>query len=150
MVQAILEMCPRLKLIMADRITVEDIAQGREWACHGLTELSVYIDKTNASPGLVSSKDMQRVSYTRLATLTKLRVLDLTYDVADWFGHLTPLELTLEAGLELLVTLKDLCIFSFRNFDHRLVGEKERFWMTESWPKVKYVRRQTMDRERVE
>ncbi|KAG0278854.1 hypothetical protein BGZ95_002960 [Linnemannia exigua] len=49
------------------------------------------------------------------------------------------LELTLDAGLDELVDLKELQVFGCCGMDH-LIGEEEVEWMAENWPKLRVVR----------
>ncbi|GJJ69142.1 hypothetical protein EMPS_01488 [Entomortierella parvispora] len=98
----------------------------------------------------------QRCVYDRLASLTKLKVLDLGYEwrypwthrngesyVVDgeeylWYEDPIPdtMEFSLASGLDRLSALKDLEMFGFEGNDHR-IGEKELDWMAEKWPKLK-------------
>ncbi|KAG0205145.1 hypothetical protein BGX28_003186 [Mortierella sp. GBA30] len=100
-------------------------------------------------------------AYKQLSQLTKLRYLDLGYN-QDEIRRLTrqegreiikngrvyiyydepvesSLKLSLEAGLGMLSTLRDLEVFGFRGFDHS-IGEEELQWMASSWPKLKTLR----------
>lgn len=86
--------------------------------------------------------------YTQLARQTKLRVLELGFDhrVESYrspTGYTeavkdTP-ELSLESGLGLLSDLKELEVFGFEGFDHR-IGKEELTWMAENWPRLRMLR----------
>ncbi|KAF8932708.1 hypothetical protein BGZ47_011234 [Haplosporangium gracile] len=86
--------------------------------------------------------------YTQLARQTKLQILELGFDhrVQDHrcsSGYSDPIkdtpELSLASGLSLLSGLKEMKIFGFEGFDHR-IGMKELDWMAESWPGLRMLR----------
>ncbi|KAF9080251.1 hypothetical protein BGX23_002408 [Mortierella sp. AD031] len=105
--------------------------------------------------------------YDRLASLTRLKHLDLGYenrypwtfktdnyyeaeDGKKYVCYDKPtfdtLELTLESGLGRLAALKDLEMFGFECVNHR-IGRAELDWMAVSWPKLKLM--YGLDRERL-
>ncbi|KAF8936789.1 hypothetical protein BGZ47_009324 [Haplosporangium gracile] len=94
--------------------------------------------------------------YDRLASLTRLKHLDLGFenrnaweykggnhyigeDGERYLEYSEPtfdtLELTLESGLGRLVALKDLEMFGFECINHK-IGKAELDWMAKSWPKL--------------
>ncbi|KAG0273197.1 hypothetical protein BGZ95_010983 [Linnemannia exigua] len=100
------------------------------------------------------SMEQQKKIYERLATLTKLCVVDLgaeyrrlhrDYEMAfDEYLHVNrpahdTLELTLESGLGLLGNLKGLQVFGFEGMDHR-IGQNELQWMALEWPQLQVMR----------
>ncbi|KAG0225683.1 hypothetical protein B0O80DRAFT_434473 [Mortierella sp. GBAus27b] len=107
-----------------------------------------------------NSREQQRWVYKRLASLERLKHLDIGFedrdpttrtvrqmytsgvDGRDYIRYEPPrsdtLELSLESGLGLLGTLKDLEMFGFERVDHR-IQEKELEWMASSWPKLKLI-----------
>ncbi|KAG0284786.1 hypothetical protein BGZ96_010876 [Linnemannia gamsii] len=100
------------------------------------------------------SLEQQRKIYKKLATQTKLRVLDLGGEYRrlhrrlqmsdeEYLGVNGPfsgtLELTLEAGLGQLRTLRDLQVFGFEGVDHR-IGQAELEWMAREWTRLEEMR----------
>ncbi|KAG0293302.1 hypothetical protein BGZ96_003021 [Linnemannia gamsii] len=86
--------------------------------------------------------------YTQLARQAKLRVLEVGFDhrvgcVRSPTGYTEPVkdtpELSLASGLGLLSDLKELEVFGFEGFDHR-IGKEELTWMAESWPRLRMLR----------
>ena len=109
------------------------------------------------------SLEQQRQVLERLASLTRLRILDIGCEYRRaWvrlanasvapmelfegktyraYGEPIPntLALTLKSGLAQLARLKELEVFGFGGVDH-LIGEGELKWMAESWPKLRVMR----------
>lgn len=111
------------------------------------------------------SHRIQRQVYRQLSTLTRLQELRLgracerqdieTYEAhqqyqevehtADNSSEKVPgfqrdcLEMTLESGLDLLGTLKELSVLDLSRMDHR-VGEPELRWMRRHWPHFRTLR----------
>ncbi|KAK3848534.1 MAG: hypothetical protein J3R72DRAFT_484751 [Linnemannia gamsii] len=105
--------------------------------------------------------DLHERVYSRLAEMTRLRVLDLgnefryPYEISSvdiqetmiggrlYAGCSPPiantLKLTLESGLGQLRSLKNLEVFGFEGVDHR-IETKELAWMAESWPRLRIMR----------
>ncbi|KAF9114959.1 hypothetical protein BGX30_006438, partial [Mortierella sp. GBA39] len=96
--------------------------------------------------------------YDRLASLTRLKHLDLGYENRDPWEYKSgtaenyvgedgeeylryeppmfdTLELTLESGLGRLGALKNLQMFGFECLNHK-IGKTEMNWMAKSWPKL--------------
>lgn len=104
--------------------------------------------------------------YDRLASLTKLKRLDLGYEnrypwaykSCDWYEvdgesyleyegpTFDTLELSLASGLERLGALKNLEMFGFECVNHR-IGRAELDWMAKSWPKLNLM--YGLDKERL-
>ncbi|KAK3818212.1 MAG: hypothetical protein JOS17DRAFT_757369 [Linnemannia elongata] len=86
--------------------------------------------------------------YAQLARQTQLRILELGFDhrVKDYrraSGYSDPVkdtpELSLKSGLGLLWDLKELEVFGFEGFEHR-IGTEELDWMAENWPRLRMLR----------
>ncbi|KAF9093347.1 hypothetical protein BGX23_003419 [Mortierella sp. AD031] len=159
----LLKHCPTLKKFDGIRHALSGQIWEEPWACQGLRYLRCrilgvqrlscrdqqrYDAMVCAESGIQSededdsrvaglhrdSVEQQKIIYGRLATLTKLCVLDLGADPAS-----DTLELTLESGLGLLGALKELKVFGFEGVDHR-IEERELRWMASSWPRLKVMR----------
>ncbi|KAK3820666.1 MAG: hypothetical protein JOS17DRAFT_793763 [Linnemannia elongata] len=109
------------------------------------------------------SLEQQRQVLERLASLTRLRVLDIGFEYRRTRLHfvnasVAPMEmfqgkkyrayggpipdtlaLTLESGLAQLARLKALEVFGFGGVDHH-IEEGELKWMADSWPKLRVMR----------
>ncbi|KAF9134369.1 hypothetical protein BGW39_007247 [Mortierella sp. 14UC] len=165
------------------------------WACMGLERLTcriVGVDRLNKEeealvervmvPGYSSELSEEekgavekfhrcRVQhhgvYDRLASLTRLRHLNLGYenrnpweykggntytgeDGNEYLEYSEPtfdtLEMSLESGLERLAALRDLEMIGFECINHR-IGKAELDWMAKSWPKLRLM--YGLDKERL-
>ncbi|KAG0281256.1 hypothetical protein BGZ95_005626 [Linnemannia exigua] len=100
--------------------------------------------------------------YSQLSRQTKLRVLELGVDLrvertsqrrfSSGFQEYSPPlsdtpELSLASGLGQLSSLKELEVFGFEGFDHR-IGTLELEWMALNWPRLKLLRGLEEDRLR--
>ncbi|KAG9062316.1 hypothetical protein KI688_005230 [Linnemannia hyalina] len=110
------------------------------------------------------SVNQHRHVYERLASLTHLTRLDLSYELRtvrlayedrhikstqstrDRTLMLDCLELTLKSGLSLLAPLVNLEMFGFLGIDHR-IDKPELEWMAASWRRLKTMRGLTDDHE---
>lgn len=110
---------------------------------------------------LERSRDIQQQVLDRLASLNRLRTVDLGFEYRDldiFFGHgssgrekaaqgdydygspfADTLELSLDSGLDRLGALTDLEVFGFESLDHR-IGRAELAWMGTHWPRLKVLR----------
>ncbi|KAG0093909.1 hypothetical protein BGZ92_000024 [Podila epicladia] len=157
------------------------------WACMGLEWLSCqiigmerldagdqfmvdrvmapgYSDKLDAQERAAVDKfercrDLHHRVYDRLASLTKLKHLDLGFEDRDlyvllynytyyvdgkqYFEYGRPpfdtLELSLASGLDRLGALKNLEMIGFECINHQ-IGQAELEWMAKSWPKLNLMR----------
>jgi hypothetical protein len=107
------------------------------------------------------SRDIQQRVLDRLASLTRLRTVDLGFEYRDldiFFGHgslgrekaaqedydygspfTDTLELSLDSGLDRLKALTELEVFGFESLDHR-IGRVELAWMASHWPRLRVLR----------
>ncbi|KAK3840267.1 MAG: hypothetical protein JOS17DRAFT_726614 [Linnemannia elongata] len=114
------------------------------------------------------SRDIQQQVLDRLASLNRLRTIDLGFEYRDldiFFGHgsagrekaaqadydygspfADTLELSLNSGLDRLGALTDLEVFGFESLDHR-IGTAELAWMGTHWPRLKVIRGVHEDRK---
>ncbi|KAG0034832.1 hypothetical protein BGZ81_002925 [Podila clonocystis] len=176
-------------------IHVDSILQQQQpWACLGLERLSCrivglerliradqivanrvlspgYDKELTAEEALVVEKfkrcrDQHSGIYDRLATMTKMRHLNLgienrdpatfedgrRYEVngVEYVAYKGPmfdtLELSLASGLDRLGALKDLEVIGFECINHR-IGRPELEWMAKAWPKLKLM--YGLDKERL-
>ncbi|KAG0309859.1 hypothetical protein BGZ99_000764, partial [Dissophora globulifera] len=119
LIQTLLESCPKMEFFQGGKVTVSEIARGKEWVCQGILDLSIYLeaDEDYHSPEVSPEFLMkQRVVFARLGQLTKLRYLDLTNDTEAT----RTLDLRLSAGMKSLANLKDLDqLFCTNDFGQR-------------------------------
>ncbi|KAG0327111.1 hypothetical protein BGZ99_008326 [Dissophora globulifera] len=145
MAQMLLSHCPNLRHFTADRISINDIAEGIEghgegWVCNGLRELEIHVDLYGTNSRI--SSDMmsfwQHAAYTQLGRLTELRILNLTFASKAPPGGVInrTLDLRLKAGLNILSKLKCLEELSFLHDPLQRMGVDEAIWMIEQWPKL--------------
>ncbi|KAI1305007.1 hypothetical protein EDD11_005031 [Mortierella claussenii] len=162
MVQRILESCPKLLKLRADRITVTDISRGKEWVCKDLIIFHVYIQvdteevvasvndvdacTTVLGPGDVQlpeeMEQMQRKVFSRLGGLTKLEILTILSSRRDslhLWGRMTSLDLRLCKGLDLLAGLKRLSLLVFSFAVPQQMGVEDARWMVANWPLLEHV-----------
>ncbi|KAG0003461.1 hypothetical protein BGZ79_000858 [Entomortierella chlamydospora] len=157
MILRILESCPNMKKLAADRITISEIAQGQSWICSGLESLEVYLaaddinrDEAGGNDNSINNESniaqdisseefqrMQRTVYIRLNSLTRLRKLALTNRTSQPCSEKRTLDLRLQAGLGLLSNLRNLMELSFRLGVAQKMSVEEAHWITENWPKLK-------------
>ncbi|KAF9155081.1 hypothetical protein BGX21_002136, partial [Mortierella sp. AD011] len=135
MIQRVLESCSGLTQFLAGKITTIDIARGNDWACRNMTTMKIYLATER---GLHRGKGgensecsrQQRIAYSRLATLTKLRVLNLTEGNIPEIGRMKTLDLRLVAGLRMLSMLKELRELMFLRDSYQHMGVTEARWIT--------------------
>ncbi|KAF8954183.1 hypothetical protein BGZ46_002995 [Entomortierella lignicola] len=145
MIQTLLSNCHNLKAFKADKITSRDIVFGEDWVCHGLEELVVHIASPNScstTTGSFSFVDMERIVFSRLSKLVKLKRLILTADAKFAIESKRTVSLRLDAGLGLLTDLKELRDLGFHMDLNQNIGLEEAQWMVESWPKLSSLRGQ--------
>ncbi|KAG0375834.1 hypothetical protein BGX24_008608 [Mortierella sp. AD032] len=178
----LLKNCPTLKKFDGIRHVLSGQIWEVPWVCQGLTFLRCRVrgvqrllpqdqerydaivstgdwsplseDDSRLAVSHTASLEQQKKIYERLATLTKLRVIDLggeyrrfhrDYEIAfdDYVQFNGPahdtLELTLGSELGLLETLKGLQVFGFEGMDHR-IGQNELQWMALQWPQLQVMR----------
>ncbi|KAG0267223.1 hypothetical protein DFQ27_009004 [Actinomortierella ambigua] len=133
----------------------EELVVARVMAPDYTTELTA--SETRVVERFRQSRAHHRGVYERLASLTRLKHLDLGYenrypweykggetyvgkDGEEYLSYngatFDTLELTLESGLGQLAALKDLEMFGFECLNHK-IGRAELDWMAKSWPKLK-------------
>ncbi|ORZ04718.1 hypothetical protein BCR41DRAFT_362557 [Lobosporangium transversale] len=136
-VQAILSNCPRLKELTGPKITVAEIVDGAEWVCTYLSILNIQLE---AAVDRETSEGMrkQRVVFKQLGRLTRLKHLHLTGGILEVKGFRT-LDLKLGAGLDELVTLKDLHSLSFEGDEHQEIQAEDAAWMVNNWSRLELV-----------
>ncbi|KAG0301504.1 hypothetical protein BGZ98_008285 [Dissophora globulifera] len=150
----LLEWCPNLRVFSADRFKVQDIPLDGEWLCRDLREFDVFIERDmhqdtdrDQEGASLETQDriMQRAAYSRLGTLTKLRRLsiiakDSRANELTGIGAAATrgLDVRLDAGLEHLTGLSELCEFVYANEGETVtLGSDELKWMAERWPWMK-------------
>ncbi|KAI7832711.1 hypothetical protein BC939DRAFT_472299 [Gamsiella multidivaricata] len=138
---------PRLERFSAETIFASHILEGEPWVCHGLKELTVFIDMDVVERGQfrnqLSAKEIQqcRGIYRQLAALRELRVLDMLSKFDTIWGSMgsalkVPLPFCLDAGLELMagsVKLKKFKLWPGREE----VNERELAWILEHWKQLR-------------
>lgn len=102
----------------------QDIAQGS-------------VEETLDSPSVAYCHKVQRAVYRKIAMQTNLNTLGLGGSVIlnspfHWYS----LEMTLESGLDELVSLKELNTLEVEFMNHK-IGIPELEWMNEHWPKLR-------------
>ncbi|KAF9940903.1 hypothetical protein BGZ65_005811 [Modicella reniformis] len=145
MIQTILSSCRNLVVFSADKISIEDIARGKEWICTELQELRFFLSAEvhssyqDSSP-MTENLRMQRAAFAQLGQLTRLRILYLTYIRRSERTRMKTLHLRVESGLELLTGLKYLRELYFQGDDSQKLGVEEAAWMVENWPQLRKLR----------
>ncbi|KAG0304374.1 hypothetical protein BGZ98_005604 [Dissophora globulifera] len=147
MIQTILEKCSSLKAFYADEIVVADIVAGHEWVCRDMQELGFCLMVSSSSPEDIDGlgdycsshifKESQQIVYRRLAVLSNLTTLDLTYGMKDHSTVRRTLDLTLEAGLGQLKGLQELRMLSVRGDKFQTTGVEDLEWIAATWPRLK-------------
>ncbi|KAF9355429.1 hypothetical protein BGX26_006579 [Mortierella sp. AD094] len=139
MVNLIMESCPSLKSLSADRIWAVDggileESNKSRWVCHDLEELRVVF----TGPTLVSPNEAQFATYSKIATLRKLRVLNFGRYASSTPQPKSILDLSLEGGFRQLASLTELRVFDFCDLDHKMTMEEFKF-MLKAWPKLETI-----------
>ena len=160
MVQRFLCEMPSLKVFRANLLTAHDIKRDpRPWVCKGLEEISIaFVLKTNTLPADTSDRTteienwrqvLQNVTFTmplsasrvfleRLATLTKLQILDLREAIPSrsndrpenvWYNYM---KMQLDCDLDLLRTLNRLEVLVSPTCHG--MGLHDAQWMVDHWP----------------
>ncbi|KAG0203780.1 hypothetical protein BGX28_004060 [Mortierella sp. GBA30] len=133
MVIEILTSCKALRSLCVDRIRAMDVIESAPWVCEDLETLRIVV----VGPSLLSSNEIQSGVYSRIAKLSKLRLLSLgRYSTCpkEWWKK-SVLDLSLANGLGRLEGLKELQEFDFCKMNHSL-GMDEFKFMLRSWPKL--------------
>ncbi|KAF8935566.1 hypothetical protein BGZ58_004934 [Dissophora ornata] len=152
MIQTILSSMPQLTELSVGRIRYMDIVNGSPWVALNLEKLHFNIDmepvvtlesKEEHEPFPNSPFDThQRLVFERLATLTRLRVLNLIPSSSYRNPYLyRTLQLQLDAGLGALSTLARLEFFGFKS-NHQKMGPEEIQWIIKTWPRLRKFRGQ--------
>ncbi|KAG0044645.1 hypothetical protein BGZ83_010115 [Gryganskiella cystojenkinii] len=139
MVQTILENCPRLLRLYAERIYVSQIANGHEWVCTLLEVFNVHISAADVLHDDIPGRALHRAVHAQLARLTKLQFLVISDEDTKDEGQNPTLALRLESGLDQLRCLQDL-----RNVEFHCEGSSEMsvadaHWMADNWPALKSI-----------
>ncbi|KAK3808827.1 MAG: hypothetical protein JOS17DRAFT_796834 [Linnemannia elongata] len=143
------------RIVGLDRLTtIEEETAARIMAPGYSVELSE--EETRVVEKFNRCRAQHHGVYDRLASLTRLKHLDLGYENrypwtykagevyvgedGEEYLHYDPptfdtLELTLESGLGRLGALKNLEMFGFECLNHK-IGKTELDWMAKSWPKL--------------
>ncbi|KAG0071387.1 hypothetical protein BGZ89_010826 [Linnemannia elongata] len=138
MVQEILRSCANLQSISAESLARSDIIQ-HPWACRNLQMFDVGIDFVDETDGYDPPKSHFREVYQRLSLLTELNYLSICSENQADTDSRDPIEVSLEAGLDELATLKKLTFFSCKtllNNSHPSEGFKVMEWMVEHWKRL--------------
>ncbi|KAF9109831.1 hypothetical protein BGX27_007148 [Mortierella sp. AM989] len=136
MIQTILESCPQLTQLLAERISIDEIARGKAWVCKNMRTMKLYLSaELNPGPDIA---EKQHIAYTQLAKLTKLRELNLTEGDSLKNCERRTLDLRVKEGLSLLAGLNELCVFSFLYDPYQQMEIAEAHWMIANWPSLNY------------
>lgn len=155
LVVQILTSCPSLQRLKAKFITAQEILDsGPSWVCHGLQKLSIIIDMafqrdTVPIPKFTEQEmDQCRAVFKQLATLTRLRVLDMlmrkrrplkrrVYVGSRYEEYeIVPLPMRLKAGMDQLSRLTELRKVTFWS-GRQATYRKEVLWMLDHWKWLK-------------
>ncbi|KAF9995711.1 hypothetical protein BGZ79_010566 [Entomortierella chlamydospora] len=154
MVNLIMESCPSLKSLSADRLRAADgddsggsggggggsgcgileESHKNRWICHDLEELRIVF----TGPTLLPPNEAQFATYSKIATLKKLRVLNLGRYTSSTPPPKSILDLSLAGGFQQLESLKELRVFDFCHLDHKMTMEEFKF-MLKAWPKLETI-----------
>ncbi|KAF9431428.1 hypothetical protein BGZ76_000315 [Entomortierella beljakovae] len=133
MVQQIMQTCPALKSLSADRLRAIDVLESRQpWVCHDLEQLRIVV----TGPSILPIMETQHAIYNQIGKLKRLKLLNLGRYLRPslWFTQ-SILDLSLSGGFRQLGLLKELQVFDFCQMDHKLGMEEYKF-MLKSWPKL--------------
>ncbi|KAF8937074.1 hypothetical protein EDD21DRAFT_360176 [Dissophora ornata] len=150
MAHQILLSCPRLTWFCADRLEARDIlgvvvdvdeTSGKEtvrfypqdWVCRDLRFLTIFICGLEDRP-----VEWQRMVLRQLAKMDKLDFLTIAPYEFNMDGTRDGIDLRLEAGLDILSSLKLLDRFCFDGLWQEMEEEDVR-WMVEAWPRLEAV-----------
>ncbi|KAG0093912.1 hypothetical protein BGZ92_000027 [Podila epicladia] len=151
------------RIVGIDRLTDEEQAMVIQVMAPGYME-ELNVEEVAAVEKFQRCRTQQHGVYDRLASLTRLKHLNLGCEIRGIFGaggtykvdgreyvsYAEPtfdtLELSLASGLDRLGTLKDLEMIGFECINHR-IGRDELDWMAKSWPKLKLM--YGLDKERL-
>ncbi|KAI8598317.1 hypothetical protein EDD21DRAFT_382826, partial [Dissophora ornata] len=148
MVNQIMTSCPGLKSLSADRLLAIDVIDkdGLPWVCRDLEELRVVF----VGPLLLSSYETQHAVYSKIATLRRLRLLNLGQNENRMWNSKSVLDLSLANGLGQLAPLRELEEFDFCEMNHRL-GMDEFKFMLRYWRNLRTLHgRLNADKDREE
>lgn len=129
MVQAILENCPKLLKLSAERINISDINDGEDWVCTQLQAFNVHISADSYGHYGV---------FVQLSRLTKLQKLHIDEEFNE-DGQNPTLDLELTSGLDKLGGLKDLTTVTFLCEGASSVGLADICWMADNWPALESI-----------
>ncbi|KAF8926414.1 hypothetical protein BGZ47_002713 [Haplosporangium gracile] len=129
MVQTILENCPKLLRLSAERIDISDIDDGEDWVCTQLQAFNVHI-----SADIYGHYGV----FLQLSRLTKLQTLHIG-DEFNEDGQNPTLDLEVTSGLDKLGGLKDLTTVTFSCEGASSVGLADVHWMADNWPALKII-----------
>ncbi|KAG0261174.1 hypothetical protein BG011_001280 [Mortierella polycephala] len=146
----VLASCPGLQKLLGNVVYAKDLVQSPPWVClslrtFGLTiRLDIFDIVTIMEVGLasgsrsltVSSDELQRLVFGRLAGLKQLEVLNMSDRELPFEQR--ALSLQLDNGLELLEDLKDLREIHFMGTEQMMM-EEDVVWMLEHWKKLEVV-----------
>ncbi|KAF9178008.1 hypothetical protein BGZ51_008182 [Haplosporangium sp. Z 767] len=146
----VLASCPGLQKLLGNVVYAKDLVQSPPWVCLSLRTfgLTIRLDlvdtvtitetglASGSRPMTISSDELQRLVFGRLAGLTQLEVLNMS-DRELPFEQMA-LSLHLENGLELLGNLKDLREIHFMGTE-QFMEEEDVEWMLEHWRKLEFV-----------
>ncbi|KAF9917112.1 hypothetical protein BX616_001888 [Lobosporangium transversale] len=131
-VQAILSNCPRLKELIGSKITVTEIVKGVEWVSTNLILLAIQLE-ADVERCTLEGMEKQRIVFRQLGRLTRLQKLALTGAYTYYYDNGT-LDLTLRAGLDELVNLKQLS--EFPNDRRQFMEYGDATWIIYNWPSI--------------
>ncbi|KAF9993801.1 hypothetical protein BGZ79_001484 [Entomortierella chlamydospora] len=146
--QEIMTSCPRLKEFRGFILEARDILGIREgseltgqttgydsqdWVCLDLEIFSIFICGLDDKP-----PEWQRRVLQKLARLENLRNLDISRHYENWEAKEDGLNLRLDAGLDILKSLKRLEIFDFSGLCPPM-EEAEIHWVLNAWPMLRRV-----------
>ncbi|KAG0011896.1 hypothetical protein BGZ80_000355 [Entomortierella chlamydospora] len=129
MVNLIMESCPSLKSLSADRLRAADGDDSGGSGGGG----GVF-----TGPTLLPPNEAQFATYSKIATLKKLRVLNLGRYTSSTPPPKSILDLSLAGGFQQLESLKELRVFDFCHLDHKMTMEEFKF-MLKAWPKLETI-----------
>ncbi|KAG0331850.1 hypothetical protein BG000_010550 [Podila horticola] len=140
MLQTILESCPVLKELTADRIQASRIQQGRPWVCLGLKKFIVFVAvdgdiQTSEEEGGCSQSQAVFGQLSRLAQLEHLFVGKISTQSTPKLVQ--GLDFRLASGMGQLATLKMLTKLYFENTKQNMYAEDidwiwRHFWRLEA------------------